>query len=440
MNLVLLSGGSGKRLWPLSNDIRSKQFIKLFRHGDTYESMVQRVCRQIREADPHARVTIATSRSQVSALRNQLGDRVALSVEPCRRDTFPAIALAAAYLRDVQGLSSAEPVVVCPVDPYVETAYFRTLSRLSRRAAAGSARLVLMGITPTEPSEKFGYILPAGTGDCVPVKRFTEKPDRETAAAYIAAGALWNSGVFAFRLEHVLNIARQRFGHNDHRWLSEHYAQLEKISFDYAVAEREPAAELLRYSGTWNDLGTWDTLTAAMEEHSVGPVMMNDRCRQTHVINELNVPVLCMGLHNVVVSASPEGILVADKEQSTQIKPFVDLIRQEIMFAEKSWGSYRVLDVEEESLTIQVTLNPGHSMHYHSHAARSEVWTVIEGRGRTIVDGAERSVGVGDVILLPVGCRHTVIAETELKLIEVQTGSAISVHDKELHPLPSAAP
>ena len=99
-----------------------------------------------------------------------------------------------------------------------------------------------------------------------------------------------------------------------------------------------------------------------------------------------------------------------------------------------------MLDVEEESLTIQVTLNPGHSMHYHSHAARSEVWTVIEGRGRTIVDGAERSVGVGDVILLPVGCRHTVIAETELKLIEVQTGSSISVHDKELHPLPSAAP
>ncbi len=440
MNIVLLSGGSGKRLWPLSNDIHSKQFIKIFRHGDTYESMVQRVCRQIREADPDARVTIATSRSQVSALRNQLGDRVDISVEPCRRDTFPAIALAAAYLRDEQGLSPAEPVVVCPVDPYVDTAYFRTLSRLSQRAAVGSARLVLMGITPTGPSEKFGYILPADTGDCVPVKRFTEKPDRETAAAYIAAGALWNSGVFAFRLAYVLDIARRRFGHNDHRWLSEHYDQLEKISFDYAVAEQEPAAEMLRYSGTWSDLGTWNTLTAAMEEHSVGPVMMNDRCRQTHVINELNVPVLCMGLHNVVVSASPEGILVADKEQSTQIKPFVDSINQEIMFAEKSWGSYRVLDVEAESLTIQVTLNPGHRMHYHSHTARSEVWTVIEGRGRTIVDGAERTVGVGDVILLPVGCRHTVIAETELKLIEVQTGSSISVHDKELHPLPSAAP
>ena len=118
MNLVLLSGGSGKRLWPLSNDIRSKQFIKLFKTEDGgYESMVQRVYRQIRRADPDATVTIATARNQVSAIRNQLGDGVGISVEPCRRDTFPAIALATAYLVDVQGVSPEESVVVCPVDP-----------------------------------------------------------------------------------------------------------------------------------------------------------------------------------------------------------------------------------------------------------------------------------------------------------------------------------
>lgn len=435
MHVILLSGGSGKRLWPLSNDIRSKQFIKIFKHGDGYESMVQRVFRQLREADPEAKVTVATSRSQVSALRNQLGDSVGISVEPCRRDTFPAIALAAAYLRDKQQMDENEPVVVCPVDPYVDTSYFRTLTRLSERAAAGTAKLVLMGIEPTEPSEKFGYILPASAGDCVPVERFTEKPDRETAAQYIAAGAKWNGGVFAFRLRYVLDIARQRFGHDDYRWLFDHYGELEKISFDYAVVEQEPSVEMMSYDGIWSDLGTWNTLTAVMEETGVGQVMMNDACRNTHVINELNVPVLCMGLDNVVVSASPEGILVADKNQSTQIKPFVDTIDQQVMFAEKSWGSYRVLDVEEESLTIKVTLNPGHSMHYHSHAARNEVWTVIEGKGRTIVDGAERIVSTGDVITMPAGSRHTVIAQTELKLIEVQTGSSISVFDKQVYPL-----
>lgn len=120
MNIILLSGGSGKRLWPLSNDIRSKQFIKIFKDDvGNYESMLQRVYRQIRTIDDGAAVTVATSKTQVSAIRNQLGDSVGISVEPCRRDTFPAIALATFYLHDVLGISAEEAVVVCPVDPYV---------------------------------------------------------------------------------------------------------------------------------------------------------------------------------------------------------------------------------------------------------------------------------------------------------------------------------
>ena len=164
---------------------------------------------------------------------------------------------------------------------------------------------------------------------------------------------------------------------------------------------------------------------------------MNDECANVNIINELNIPVLCMGLNNVVVSASPEGILVSDKEQSSYIKPYVDSINQQIMFAEKSWGSYRVLDAENKSLTVKVTLNTGHSMNYHSHLERDEVWTVISGIGRTIVDGAERIVTAGDVITMPKGSRHTVIAETELKMIEVQTGENISVFDKQKYPIVS---
>ena len=153
MNLILLSGGSGKRLWPLSNDIRSKQFIKIFKTKDgQYESMVQRVYRQILDADPEATVTIATSRTQVSSIHNQLGDKVGISVEPCRKDTFPAIALATAYLHDVQGIPGDETVVVCPVDPYVEQDYFEAIKNLSAQAAKGTANLVLMGIEPTYPS------------------------------------------------------------------------------------------------------------------------------------------------------------------------------------------------------------------------------------------------------------------------------------------------
>lgn len=432
MNIVLLSGGSGKRLWPLSNDTRSKQFIKIFKTdtGD-YESMVQRVYRQIRTVDGAANVTIATSKSQVSAIHNQLGTDVGISVEPCRRDTFPAIALAVAYLHDVQGISESESVVVCPVDPYVERDYFEALQDLGSRAAQSEANLVLMGIEPTYPSAKYGYIIPENKETVSRVSVFKEKPDVETAKEYIGRGALWNGGVFAFRLGYVLKRAHELIAFEDYYDLYHKYETLRKISFDYAVVEHESGIEVMRFGGMWKDMGTWNTLTEAMESPSIGKAILNDTCDNVHVVNELDVPVLCMGLKDVVVSASPEGILVSDKVQSSYIKPFVDEIDQQIMFAEKSWGSFRVIDIEEGSMTIKVTLNAGHKMNYHSHERRDEVWNIIEGEGRTIIDGVERKVTAGDVITMKAGTPHTIIADTTLQVIEVQIGQEISVADKK---------
>ena len=461
MNIILLSGGSGKRLWPLSNDVRSKQFIKIFKKPEAvqqcnagegnsscireqdpdayveniYESMLQRVFRQIRTVDPEVSVTIATARSQVSAIRNQIGEEVGISVEPCRRDTFPAIVLAASYLHDIKGVPEEESVVVCPVDPYVDDAYFTALQQLWELAQKGTANLVLMGIRPTYPSEKYGYIIPDTADNVSKVSTFKEKPDAVTAQTYIDQGGLWNGGVFAFKLSYVLERAHQLIDFTDYADLYSKYDTLSKISFDYAVAEHEPDIAVMRFDGEWKDLGTWNTLTEAMEENVIGDVRLNETCRNVHAINELGIPVLGMGLKDVVISASPEGILVSDKEQSSYIKPFVDAINRQVMFAEKSWGSFRILDVEETSLTIKVTLNPGHRMNYHSHDRRNEVWTVISGQGRTIVDGMEQPVKAGDVITMEAGCRHTVIADTVLKLIEVQLGSHISVSDKHKYEL-----
>ena len=432
MNIVLLSGGSGKRLWPLSNDTRSKQFIKIFKTGeDEYESMVQRVYRQILSVDEQAEVTIATSKSQVSAIHNQLGEHVGISVEPCRRDTFPAIALAVAYLHDVKKVSPKEPVVVCPVDPYVEQDYFKALHKLSNRAEASEANLVLMGIEPTYPSAKYGYIIPENTDDISKVSMFKEKPDEDTAREYMKKGALWNGGVFAFRLGYVLERAHELIDFTDYQDLYTKYETLTKISFDYAVVEHETMIEVMRFGGMWKDMGTWNTLTEAMENESIGKAILSDTCDNVHVVNELDVPVLCMGLKDVVVAASPEGILVSDKMQSSYIKPYVDEIDQQIMFAEKSWGSFRVIDIEEGSMTIKVTLNPGHGMNYHSHERRDEVWTVVEGEGRTLVDGVERKVTAGDVIRMAAGVPHKIMADTLLQVIEVQIGEDISVSDKK---------
>lgn len=439
MNIILLSGGSGQRLWPLSNDIRSKQFIKIFHKDDgELESMVQRVYRQIMEIDPNATITVATSKSQVSALNNQLGEGIGISVEPCRRDTFPAIALVAAYLKDVRNIGEDEAVVVCPVDPYVDKEYFKTVEELGDYALKSDANLVLMGIEPTYPSEKYGYIIPESGDNVSRVSMFKEKPNVENAKKFISEGALWNGGVFAFKLGYVLNRAHELIDFTDYNDLFNKYDTLNKISFDYAVVEHEPVIEVMRYNGTWKDLGTWNTLTEAMDSTNVGEAILNDTCDNVHVVNELNMPVLCMGLKDVVVSASPEGILVSDKEQSSYIKPYVESLDHTVMFAEKSWGSFRVIDVSDDSLTIKVKLNPGHSMNYHSHEYRDEVWTVISGNGRAVIDGKEQAITVGDVIKMPAGCKHTVIADDALSMIEVQIGKDISVHDKKKFELNAA--
>lgn len=431
LHIVLLSGGSGKRLWPLSNDIRSKQFIPLFPQVDgSHLSMAQRVFRQIRKVNKLADITVATSKSQVSTLKNQLGDAVDISVEPCRRDTFPAIVLVSAYLHDVKGVGLDEAVAVCPVDPYVSTDYYKAVEQLTELAVKGTADLMLMGIEPAYPSEKYGYIMPTSKEEISKVLSFKEKPTAAKAAEYIDKGALWNSGVFAYRLGYVLDKAHELLDFKGYEDLYENYGNLTKISFDYAVVEKEQSIGVLRYAGEWKDLGTWNTLTEIMQEPSIGDVTMDDTCRATHVVNEMDVPVLVMGAKNLVIAASPEGILVADKEASSYIKPYVENLIQPVKFAEKSWGRFQIIDVEDDSLTIKVTLNAGHGMNYHSHEHRREVWTVVSGVGTVLLNGQERPVKAGDIVDLPCGSKHKVTAKTRMTIIEVQLGKAISKEDK----------
>ena len=432
MQIILLSGGSGTRLWPLSNDVRSKQFLKLFKDSQgNAESMVQRVYRQIKTAIPDANITIATSKTQVSALRNQLGNLVNLSVEPCRRDTFPAIALASQYLKDILDVKEDEPVIVCPVDPYVDNEYFVEFIDLAKRVKAGEQNIVLMGIEPTYPSEKYGYIVPKNSEKVSSVLSFKEKPNKETALDLIQEGALWNGGVFAFRLKYLSDLIVNRLHVDNYFDLLKKYESLEKISFDYEVVEKEPSIEVVRFAGEWKDLGTWNTLTEAMESRFLGKSQTDDDCQNVSIINDTDMNVLALGLKDIIVAVGPQGILISDREHSSYIKPFVEKIDQQVMFAEKSWGSYRVIDMGEESLTIRIHLRVGSSMNYHSHKHRHEVWVITEGKGISVVDGMTEEVQAGDVISLMAGCKHKLIAKTDLHVVEVQLGKDISVDDKE---------
>lgn len=431
MNIILLSGGSGKRFWPLSNEVRSKQFIKLFKDKDgNYESMVQRVYRQITTVNPDAKVTIATSKNQASAIKNQLGEKASICVEPCRRDTFPAIALATAYLHDELGVSREEAVVVCPVDPYVDNTYYEAVQKLQELAETGAANLTLMGIEPTYPSEKYGYIIPENGNAVSKVKEFKEKPDTETAKKYLSQNALWNAGIFAFKLGYLVDKAHSMINFEDYRDLFNKYDTLTKISFDYAVVEKEPSIQVLRYKGSWKDVGTWNMMAEVMADQTKGRVILDEACENINVVNELNVPILCMGCKDMIVAASGDGILISDKERSGYMKPYVEKIETEAKFAEKSWGTYTVIDVQPGSMTVKLSMRTGESLSYHMHNYREEVWTVVSGKGKAIVDGMEQLLRTGDVITIAAGCKHTVEALGPLDIIEVQMGEEISVSDK----------
>ena len=431
MNIILLSGGSGKRLWPLSNDIRSKQFIKLFKDDNgNYESMVQRVYRQITTVNPMVKVTVATSKNQVSVIKSQLGEKINICVEPSRRDTFPAILLAAAYIHYELGIGVEECIAVCPVDPYVDNDYYKCVGELENLVEAGTANLTLMGIKPTYPSDKYGYIIPDCAEKTSLVQSFKEKPDVKTAEKYLERHALWNAGVFAFKLGYLLDKAHDIVDFTDYRDLYAKYDDLPKISFDYAVVEKEPSIQVVRYEGEWKDVGTWNMMSEVMADAAKGKAIMDNTCINTNIVNELNLPIICMGLKNMVIAASVDGILISDKEASGRMKPYVEKLDNEAMFAEKSWGTYRVIDVKDDSMTIKVILNNGQHMSYHSHENRNEVWIVVSGKGKAVVDGMEQILRTGDVLTISKGCKHTVIAESKLELVEVQMGK-ISVDDKE---------
>lgn len=444
MQIVLLSGGSGTRLWPLSNDARSKQFLKLLDTDDSehLESMVQRVYRQLNESKIKADITVATSASQKDSVIAQLGNTVDIVTEPARRDTFPAIALACEYLLKDKRCNDNEVIVVMPCDPYTQAGYFDCIAKMAEAIECDKADLMVMGIVPTYPSAKYGYIIPSGNlcdDSVVKVKRFTEKPTVPVAESLIAEGAMWNGGVFAFKLSYLLNIAEKYNSAQSFQEIRNNYNMYPRISFDYEVAEKTQNIGMVKYTGEWKDLGTWNTLTDELKHCTYGNVITDGSSRNTHVFNELHIPLLCMGTENLVIAASPDGIIVSEKSKSENIKNYASELKHRPMYEERRWGTYRVIDNMEFpdgfcSLTKQLTLNVGCALSYQRHSFRDEVWTFIDGEGQIVLDGVKHSVKRGDTINIPKGMLHGLKATTGLTFIEVQSGSNLVEDDIERIP------
>lgn len=445
MQIILLSGGSGKRLWPLSNGTRAKQFLQLLPSPDgTLESMVQRVVRELREQGLGENINFATSLAQKDQLCNQVKGNIHFITEPDHRGTLPAISLSALYLNEQKNCDRNEIVLVMPCDSFVSEEYYTALKRAIKVAEEGHSKFTLLGIRPTSetPFTRYGYIFAETPADPTnpdahsKVIRFYEKPEPEVARTLIMQGALWNAGVFVFRLGDMLDIVHQQFGASNYADLYAHYSELPKLSFDRMVIEKEKDLAVVRYAGKWKDLGSWNSLLEETPVREMGNVMIGRDVVNTHIINELDQPLLCVGTHNMVVAATNDGILVSRKDISGTLKHNVDSLEVRPMYEERRWGSYKVISNltfpdGARALTKLLCISAGKNISYQIHHHRDELWTFVDGEGELVIDNVQRTVRRGDIALIKAGQLHAVKATTDLKIIEVQSGTQLVEEDIE---------
>ncbi len=436
MYYVLLSGGSGKRLWPLSGDTRPKQYLKLVnKENNSMEScsMLQRVWEQLEDAGMAENTVITASENQLELIKSQVKPK-GIVLEPEARDTFPAVMLSCAYLHSNMGASMEDYAALLPVDPYTEKKYFEAVKQLEGVVKKTGAEVGLLGVVPTFPATKYGYILPKEEkADYMEVKGFVEKPGEERAEELLRQDALWNCGVFCVKIGDILQRAANYGVETSYKGMFEQYRKLPKISFDYEVLQKAEQLVAVKFEGFWKDLGTWDAMAEQINTDTIGNVILDETCMDTQVINELEIPVTVMGAKNMVVVASKDGILVADKNEAARVKEVTASIEYKAKFEERRWGTLETLhesaDGGVSTLTRKIKIYEGMNSSYHFHQERDEIWTVLNGAGEMILEGNKMLLGPGKAICIRKNQRHAIKALSNFEYIEMHVGTKVGNED-----------
>lgn len=433
---ALLSGGSGRRLWPLSSEARPKQYLKLVnRETNSMErcSMLQRVWDQLTEAEMAEYTVITAGESQAELIQSQVpGARIA--AEPSGRDTFGAVLLSCAYLYSRLGAAREDYAVIMPVDPYTEGLYFETVKGLADVVKRSGMEIGLLGAVPSYPATKYGYILPGERKeDYFKAEGFVEKPDESRAGELIRRGALWNCGVFCVRIGSMLDHAAAYGVPEDYEGLCRSYEKLPAASFDYEVLEKTEKLAVVEFRGFWKDLGTWDAMADQMSTDTVGRAVLSDTCRNTQIINELKAPVTAVGTRDLVIAAGPDGILVADKGEASKVKELTADFQMRPMFEERRWGTLETLDdtkgPEVSTLTRKIRIYDGMASSYHYHQNRDEIWTILKGTGELILEGNKIPLSPGKAVCIRKNQRHAVKAFRDFEYIEIHVGCSVGNAD-----------
>lgn len=464
---VILAGGNGSRLWPLSREMYPKQLLKLNQENTLLQSTFLRLSKFIKDKNIITIVNLKHSpdvKLQLQELKKELNSSEDYKVinEPVGRNTAPAIALSTFYILNQLEDKSADPIIlVAPSDHLIKDIDKSTEIFKKGIKIAKEGYIVIFGVTPTKPDTGYGYIktspnkkISAIEEKAVKVTEFKEKPDLETAIKYCKSGAyFWNAGIFMFKASTILkefklycpeiinNLSKLKLSEKGATVEAKDYEKIKNTSIDYCIMEHSKKIALVPFDCGWNDLGSWEAIYDISQKDSNNNYFQGnviDKNSKNSIVYGDNRLVATIGLNNIAVIQTEDATLICDKNKTQDVKKIFEILKEKnnIEYSThptvyRPWGHYSVLQKGDGYLTKSIHVNPGEKLSIQMHNHRSEHWVVLSGIA-TIQKGEKKiTLNPGESIDIPVKIKHSLqnLTDKDLEIIEVQKGDHLSEED-----------